>query len=68
VVYVDATTYAFSRGKKMLVILTNGNFSGGEGGNPRPSTYKLAGLKQLAGVRLCDGLHSGVRGYMKCTL
>jgi hypothetical protein len=67
-VYVDATTYAFSRGNKMLAILTNGNFSGSEGGNPRPSTYQLAGLEQLAGVRLCDGLHSGVRGCMKCTL
>ena len=58
----DATTYAFTRGENMLAILTNGNYSDSPGGNPRPAAYKLAGLDQLAGVHLCDGLQSGVRG------
>lgn len=61
-VYVDATTYAFTHGSNMLAILTNGNYSNGEGGNRRPATYKLAKLTRLAGLRLCDGLHSRVRG------
>ncbi|PSC67013.1 alpha-1,3-glucan synthase Ags3, partial [Micractinium conductrix] len=54
--FTDRRTFAFSRGNKLLVVLTNGNYSEAV---PRPAEYRLSGLDGFAGARLCDALHSG---------
>lgn len=64
--FTDRRTFAFSRGNKLLVVLTNGNYSEAV---PRPAEYRLSGLDGFAGARLCDALHSGVsRGSWACCL
>lgn len=56
---MDRATYAFTRGSRMLVVLTAGyNETTPE---PRPAAYSLRGLQQFAGTRLCDAMLSGVR-------
>lgn len=57
--YVDRNAFAFSRGGRMLVVLTSGSWTAA---NPRPAAYNLRGLAEHAGSRLCDALHSGVSG------
>ncbi|KAL4458945.1 hypothetical protein ABPG75_013810 [Micractinium tetrahymenae] len=55
-VFVDSHSYVFSRGGKVLVVLTAGNYTPED---PRPPAYLLSGLQQFAGTSLCDALHSG---------
>ena len=55
--YVDRRNYVFSRGKRLLAVLTAGNYTAAA---PRPAAHSLTGLGQLAGKRLCDALRSGV--------
>ncbi len=78
-VYVDRDTFAFSRGNRLLAILTAGYANttgpGARAAGTRPATYHLANLGPFAGQRLCDALLSGVRtagvcgwegGYCSC--
>ncbi|KAL4459197.1 hypothetical protein ABPG75_014062 [Micractinium tetrahymenae] len=53
--YFDTATYVFSRGSKMLVVLTSGVYNSS---NLRPDAYQLTELHQFAGTTLCDALHS----------
>lgn len=65
--YVDSTTYAFSHGPEMLVVLTAGVTNAtatatlGRRLAGLPASYPLTGLTNMAGTRLCDALRSGVR-------
>lgn len=64
-VYVDENTYVFSRGDRLVAVLTAGyaNATRPElhAAGTRPDAYRLADLRAFAGQRLCDALRSGVR-------
>ena len=66
--YVDYSTYAFSHGPELLVVLTAGPSQAAaeaSGNATAPPTYPLTGMGHLAGARLCDALRSGVRAGLE---